>query len=283
MSNISFKLSDEKISKLKDTFKDDIKQSSNEYIDTLIQNEDLTISIYKSKKVVFQGKDALFFASAYLDHVNNRQAGSDEVGTGDYFGPVVVCACIIEKEDYDFIEINGITDSKKMTDEKIMSLGPTLIEKFKHSLLILDPDKYNKVHETNNMVEIKCKLHNKAYVNLISKGYSIPKAAYVDQFVNENSYYSYVKDEKEVYHDLIFETKAEEKYPAVAVASVIARYAFLSYFNKMNEAYKMTFHKGASDEVDKDAKEFVERYGEKSLGKVAKLHFKNTDKLRAML
>ena len=103
MSNFSFKLDDEKILKLKETFKEYIKENKNEYIDTFIQKEDLTISIYKSKKVVFQGNDAFFYASAYLDNKKSRQAGSDEVGTGDVFGPVVVCAAIVEVEDYDYI------------------------------------------------------------------------------------------------------------------------------------------------------------------------------------
>ena len=79
MSNFSFKLSDEKISILKDTFKEYIKENKNEYVDTFIQKEDLTITIYKSKKVVFQGNDAFFYASAYLETKKIRQAGSDEV------------------------------------------------------------------------------------------------------------------------------------------------------------------------------------------------------------
>ena len=57
----------EKIVKLKDTFKDYIKPNPNEYIDTFIQKDDLTISIYKSKKVLFQGNDAIFYGSAFLD------------------------------------------------------------------------------------------------------------------------------------------------------------------------------------------------------------------------
>ena len=103
MSNFSIKLDQNKIDNLKQTFKDDIKPNNNEYMDTFIQNDDVTISIYNSGKVVFQGKDAFFYASAYLDQKKARQAGSDEVGTGDVFGPVVICAAIVEEEDYPYI------------------------------------------------------------------------------------------------------------------------------------------------------------------------------------
>ena len=56
MGNFSFKLDDEKILKLKEAFKEYIKPNSNEYVDTFIQKEDLTITIYKSNKVVFSGQ-----------------------------------------------------------------------------------------------------------------------------------------------------------------------------------------------------------------------------------
>lgn len=279
MGNLSLKLSEDKIKKIKETFKNDIKPNNNEYIDTFIQNDDLTISIYTSGKVVFQGKDALFYGSAFLDKKLTRQAGSDEVGTGDFFGPVCVCACIVEEEDFELLENLGVNDSKLLNDKKILDIAPILINKLKHSLLILDNEKYNTVHQNNNLNEIKAKLHNKAYINMLKKNYNIPKACYVDQFAEESLYYSYLKDEKEVFHDLIFETKAESKYVAVAAASIIARYAFIKKMEELEAKYKMSFHKGAGEEVDIDARQFVAVYGKGHLNEVCKLHFKNYEKL----
>ena len=46
MNTFSLKLPKDKINKIKETFKDDIKPSKNEYIDTFISREGLTISIY---------------------------------------------------------------------------------------------------------------------------------------------------------------------------------------------------------------------------------------------
>lgn len=279
MSNISLKLDNEKINKIKETFKDDIKPNNNEYIDTFISNDNVTISIYKSGKVVFQGQDALFYGSAFIDNKVNDQAGSDEVGTGDFFGPVCVCATIVDKEQFPLLDKLGVTDSKQLDDKKIKEIAPTLIKEIKHSLLILDNKQYNMVHERYNLNAIKAKLHNKAYINMLNKGYKIPKAAYVDQFAPENLYYSYLKDEKEVYHDLTFETKAESKYPAVAAASVIARYAFISKMKEMEEKYKMEFHKGAGEQVDIDIGKFINKYGKDRLNEVSKLHFANYKKV----
>ena len=78
---------------------------------------------------------------------------------------------------------------------------------------------------------------------------------------------------------LHFETKAESKYPAVACASMIARYAFLKTWEKMENDYKMTFHKGSGEKADETALKFVSTYGFDALHQVAKLHFKNTEKI----
>lgn len=282
MSTFSFKLDEKKIETLKDTFSDYIKENRNEYVDTFIQKDDLTITIYKSGKVVFQGNDAFFYASAYIDTKKNRQAGSDEVGTGDVFGPVVVCAAIVEEDDYPFIEENHITDSKQLNDEFIRKIGPELRKRFKHSLLILDNRTYNRVHETDNLNAIKAKMHNKAFLNLIDKGFDIPKAAYVDQFCSVDDYYRYLVNEKRVYHDLIFETKAESKYPAVAVGSMISRYAFLECMDALNRKYGITLHRGSSDAlmIEKDIQYIIDHFGREELANAGKLHFKNFDKYR---
>ena len=46
-------------------------------------------------------------------------SGSDEVGTGDYFGPIVVTASYVTKEDIPYLEELGVKDSKKMRKKDI--------------------------------------------------------------------------------------------------------------------------------------------------------------------
>lgn len=278
MNTITLKLNEQQIKRLVDTFKNDIKPNKNPYIKFFIQNDHLTISIYNTNKVVFQGDDAHFYASALMKK-DTAMAGSDEVGTGDYFGPVCVCACIVEEEDYDFLKQLKVDDSKKITDETIKKVAPKLMKQLKYSLLILDNARYNRVHQTNNLNEMKAKLHNQAYINLLHKGYQIPNAAYVDQFEPESAYYHHLANEKEIYHKLTFETKAESQYIAVAAASMIARFAFIECMDEMSRHYHFDFPKGAGDIVDIAAQKFVDQYSFKELNNVAKLHFKNTEKI----
>jgi len=260
-----------------------------QYAKWQLKPENCVITCYTSGKTVFQGKDTNVYAAAFMqgqDEIPNTattnqypQAGSDEVGTGDYFGPVCVCASYVTQDNVDFLIKLGVRDSKQMSDADMLKIGPLLMERIPHSLLIVPPQKYNRVHESNNLNAIKAKLHNQAYINLAKK-IELPSFKIIDQFTPETSYYRYLQNEPQIIRGIHFETKAEDKYLSVAVGSIISRYGFLKTWEEMEKKYNMTLPKGSGDKVDIVAQAFVERYGLERLGEIAKLHFKNTEKIR---
>lgn len=258
-----------------------------------IKLSDCVITAYESGKVVFQGDSADHHASGYDVNTKKKkssttskithddwypQCGSDEVGTGDYFGPVTVCAAYVKEEDISWLQSLGIQDSKAIKDDKIREIAPQLIKQLPHSLLVLDNTTYNRIHPTNNMVGIKCKLHNQAFLHLQKKVTPWPDHVIIDQFVQGASYYRYLQQEQAVVRNIHFETKAENKYLSVACGSIIARYAFLKAFDHMCEHYHFEFLKGASSKVDENIRLFVMMHGKEELRNVAKLHFANTKK-----
>lgn len=284
----SLQLNPKQEEKLYNTFKEN-EVKAPQYAKWALKCENCSITCYESGKTVFQGKEAYVYASPFMDEKEVKkeesihtdifpQAGSDEVGTGDYFGPVVVCGCIVTKETNELLKQLGVRDSKQLKDEDILDIGPTILEKIPHSILIVNNEKYNEVHQSNNLNEIKAKLHNQVYVHLRRK-YGLPDFKIIDQFTPEKTYYRYLMYEDTVISKIHFETKAEDKYPAVGAASVLARYTFLKEWEKMEKKYNMTFPKGSGSKVDAFAREFVSEYGKDELNKVAKLHFKNTEKL----
>lgn len=283
-NTISILLTEEQIQQLEQTWKDAIQEKKPQYARFQMRLSDCVITCYESGKTVFQGLDAEIYASPFQakDHLIFPQAGSDEVGTGDYFGPVCVCAVVINEKDQALLKKEMVQDSKQLTDEQIWKIAPHLKKHLKHSLLVVPPKKYNVVHHTNNLNKIKALLHNQAYVNLQKKE-PLPEFCVVDQFTPKRQYYSYIKDETNIVSHLHFETKAENKYPSVGAASILARYAFLEYMQKMEEEYQMSFQKGAGTLVDQCALEFINRYGFERLHEVAKLHFKNTTKVKELL
>ena len=175
--------------------------------------------------------------------------------------------------DLDEIKALGITDSKLMTDEYILEIGPRLIKRFDYNHLALPNEKYNEVHDEMNMNAIKAKMHNRCVLNLLKKHHGV--AVYQDQFAEEKLYYKYLKDEPEVARGIKFSTKGERLFPSVALGSVIARYSFLREMQAMSKKYGVKFPFGASTAVTKFAEQFAKKYGKDELKKVAKINFAN--------
>lgn len=292
----TLKLTSQQEEKLYQTWSD-TKATAPQYSKWQLRPENCVITCYESGKTVFQGKDAYIYASPFeanilptktksstkpstsTKHNTFPQAGSDEVGTGDYFGPVCVCATIVTEQTDTLLQQLGVRDSKQLNDDDIRKIAPEIMKQVPYSLLILEPSKYNQVHLNNNMNAIKAKLHNQAYVNLAKK-YQVPSFMIIDQFTPDRSYYNYLKNEPQIVKGIHFETKAEDKYPAVGAASVIARYAFLTKMDDMEKQWQMPFQKGAGSKVDTCADTFVAKHGLEKLPEVAKIHFKNTDRLK---
>ncbi len=296
--NVVIKVNDEIKEKMIEYYKDKKRDKVIPYVVFQAQEEDTVITLYESGKCMFQGTSADVDAAMWgvaLENTKEKQeekkkadakyyncsaVGSDEVGTGDYFGPIVVTACYVPKEDIPFLEKLGVGDSKKIDDSKIMKIAPEIAKKIKYKSVILSNKEYNEKYTKElNMNKIKAILHNKVLLNLIKNNYPYEQIV-IDQFVNENKYYEYIKDAKEIVKNISFYTKAEDKFLCVAASSIISRYIFLKKMKEISDEIGMEIPKGAGDIVDKKAQEIVEKFGFDKLKSIAKLNFKNTDKLK---
>ena len=192
----------------------------------------------------------------------------------------MVTACFVKKEDLPYLEELGIGDSKKIDDQKILEIAPKIAKKIKYKSVILSNKEYNeKYNKDTNMNKIKAILHNRVLYQLITE--EKPKYDYiiVDEFARENRYYEYLKDQKVIQRGITFLTKAEDINPAVACASIISRYLFLKEFDKLCDEIHIPLPKGAGSDVDTIGEEVVDKYGEDKLKDIAKVNFKNTDRI----
>ena len=274
------------------------KPNNGEYIAFQADFSGVIITIYCDKKgkhkVVFSGGSALLEAKKWNEEAEvkevavapkgwlckENQIGSDEVGVGDFLLPVVVVAAFVRGKDLKELESFGVKDSKKLTDGKIREIAPGLLKKFFVSKLCLPNDHYNElIEQGENLNSIKAKMHNRALLNMFKK-FPDTKNIFVDQFVAESKYFAYLNDPKEQkIINITFKTKGESYYPCVALASCIARYAFLLEKDALEKKYKMTFPFGASSKVNEFSKKFIKKYGLEEFKKIAKLHFANFKEL----
>jgi ribonuclease HIII len=266
---------------------------------------DVVVTLYESGKVMFQGDGADNESAIWIEqerHLNNRiieiddkkkntqeptktfynisSIGSDEVGTGDYFGPIVVTATYVNKENIPLLKSLGVKDSKKITDNDIKKIAPELIKNIPYVTYILDNKTYNSLNNENlNMNKIKAVLHNKVLIGILKKGtYEYDKIV-IDQFVYPKKFYEYISNAQEKINGVTFITKAEDQVTSVGAASIIARYVFLKEMAKMSNELGMTIPLGAGSNVDEVAKEIVNKYGSAKLKEIAKLNFKNTSRI----
>lgn len=280
MPNYSLSVSQEQLSALLNEYKTYEKENSNQYILFQASKEGVLIQGYKSGKVVLQGdyQNELEYIKSVLGIESYQAVGSDEVGTGDLFGPIVVCSCFTSLDDIKYLESLGVRDSKNMTDNQIIKLGPILAKKLIHSILILTPEKYNEmIRKGFNMNKIKAYLHNQSILKTVEKlEGDVP--VIVDQFCDPSVYFNYLKGEKSVFKKIEFYTKAESVHISVAAASIIARYAFLAKMQQYSKFIGVKLLKGAGAEVDRQLIEIYRSRGYKSLRPITKLNFKNLTK-----
>ena len=296
--NVVIRVNKEIKEKMLDYYKDKMRDKKIPYVVFQAKDEDTVITMYESGKVMFQGTsadvDAAMWGTMLEDTKEKKEerkkenekyyyssaVGSDEVGTGDYFGPIVVTATFVPKEEIEYLEKLGVGDSKKIDDEKILKIATEIAKKIKYRSVILTNKEYNEKYSNDiNMNKIKAILHNRVLYQLVNE--EKPKYDYiiVDEFAREQRYYYYLNDQKVVQRGITFITKAEDKNMAVACGSIISRYIFLKEFDKMCDEIHIPLPKGAGKDVDKMGEEVVEKYGEEKLKEIAKLNFKNTERI----
>ncbi len=266
---------------------------------------DTIVTLYESGKAMFQGVSADIEAGMWesirkdkdnIDYFMDTKdtkikkdieveipsdiasVGSDEVGTGDYYGPIVVTASFVSKDNIPFLNELGVRDSKKLSDEQILKIVPKIIKKIPYKTIMLSNKEYNDNYGKDmNMNKIKAVLHNKVLTEMVKDNdydYIV-----VDQFEPEKSYYNHLSDVPNPLKGITFITKAEDKCLSVAVSSLISRYIFIKEMDKLGDKYGIFLPKGANYYVEDVGIKLVNKYGEKILHDIAKLNFSNTDRI----
>ena len=291
MASITLTPSEKEIQAFLEHYQTSLAPSKNPYIRNFLRLPKATVSIYTSGKVLLQGegaeKYASFFGYQVVEETSGQNLpliGTDEVGNGSYFGGLAVVASFVTPDQHDFLRKLGVGDSKTLTDQKIRQLAPILKEKIQHQALLLSPSKYNEViGDRYNAVSVKVALHNQSIYLLLQKGVQ-PEKIVIDAFTSAKNYDKYLAQEANRFSNPIsLEEKAEGKYLAVAVSSIIARDLFLENLENLGRELGYQLPSGAGTASDKVASQILQAYGMQGLNFCAKLHFKNTEKAKKRL
>lgn len=276
------------------------------------KTKDAVITAYRSGKVLFQGSNPLVESEKWVNiqglQANESKAqkskattiytppetlfssshiGSDEAGTGDYFGPITVACAYVTSSQISLLKELGVKDSKNLTDDTILKLAREIANlRIPYSLLILHNPKYNTLQKRGwSQGKMKAMLHHHAINNLLKKiGDKAYDGILIDQFCEPGIYKRHIASEQGVLpNKTYFMTKAESYSIAVAAGSIIARASFVKEMDKLSEEIGFELKKGASKKVDQTIARIIREKGEESLNSCAKTHFANTQKARQYL
>ncbi|WP_084781767.1 ribonuclease HIII [Bacillus niameyensis] len=307
MANTVIKVTQIDIEKMKAYYKPFLKENNAPGSVFAAKKNGCSITAYRSGKVLFQGPgneaESKIWGVAPLDSpikpskVKSSGAplpadisllscmGSDEVGKGDYFGPLVVVATYVRNDQIQLVKELGVQDSKNLSDKQIIKIAKDLLTFLPYSRLTLANEKYNQL-QARGMTQGKMTaiLHNQALGHLLNKlSPEKPEAILVDQFAEAPVYYRHLQGQKNIIRDNIyFSTKAESIHLSVAAASIIARYGFLKAFDQLSDKAGFKLTKGAGFKVDQDAARLIKAKGIDALNEFTKLHFANTGKAQKL-
>lgn len=253
-----------------------------------VRGQDAVATLYRSGKLVVQGAGAAIFLARYTDaapppepvmdsiaRTDEPTVGADETGKGDYFGPLVVAAVRLKPAEAERLADLGVADSKRLTDKRALRLATGLRE-LPHAVELLHPEEYNEVYPRySGLNPMLADLHARAIGQIAREGDRV----LVDQFASEG-----VMGAATSHLTIRLEQAPRaERNVAVAAASVLARAEFLLALAELSERWSVDLRKGAGVPTDEAARAFIEAHGREKLGQVAKLHFRNTAKLKGSL
>jgi ribonuclease HIII len=256
------------------------------------KGRDCNVTAYESGKLVVAGKGTEEFVTMTLEpditmapklgydevlHPDwfELHAGLDESGKGDLFGPVVAATVIADKTAIEGWIKAGVKDSKRIVDTQIVKLDRLIRETHgvAVSTCLCGMPKYNLImgRPRANLNRLLAWQHATA----LSQALSVKRASrgLLDQFTKQPLVQRELAKMGIKDFTLDMRTKAEED-PVVAAASVVARAEYVRQMAALSKQFGGPLQKGAGPLVKEQAAQIIERFGARSLGNFAKLHFR---------
>jgi len=217
-------------------------------------------------------------------NLGNQWIGTDEAGKGDYFGPLVGAAVLLDSNLADRLSKIGVKDSKQLSDKRNIELASKIINICgkRAQVVLVPPARYNQLYkqfkqEGKNLNTLLAWVHTRALDDLLSIFPQDQITVIIDKFADEE----YIKNKllenaRRTNLNLVQLPKAEANL-AVAAASILARAQFLNWLEKTSQQYHLSLPKGSSNpKISQIARQIIENYGQEKLAEIAKLHFKTT-------
>lgn len=255
-------------------------QVTNEYELLRIKDGQIDIVVYKSGKLVHNGSSA---SQEIIDFILTRDRtfdyliGSDEVGKGEWYGPLVVTAAALRANDVVKFRKIGVKDSKLLSKSEISKLATDIIASgIPYKKVILMPEIYNERYlefkkEGKSLNDFLAWAHAAAIKDLMAAISAESKKVriIIDKFDVEKTDLrlrrANVQQQSNI--EVIQSSKGDTELP-VSTASILAKHFFEERVDQLNEKFGVDLRNDSPENISKEKLQFV-----------SKTHFKNISKL----
>jgi len=259
----------------------DLKRASttNQYELLRIKDGEIDIVVYKTGKLVHNNSVA---SKGIVNFILTRERnfdyllGSDEVGKGEWYGPLVTTAVALKPDDVIRFREFGVRDSKTLNKKELEKLANEILaSRIVHKSVILMPEVYNERYtefakEGKSLNDFLAWSHATAIKDVLT-GISTTSSKIkiiIDKFDVEKTDLRLERAKiKQPNVEIIQSSKGDTEIP-VSVASIIAKHEFEERVDQLNKQFNVDLRNSPPEEIDK-----------KILPLVSKTHFKNIFKL----
>jgi len=187
--------------------------------------------------------------------------GVDEAGRGPCFGPLVVAGILVEN-DTELVLI-GVNDSKQLTPKKREQLAPQITRlATNYELIVLPAVDIDILRKTMTINQLEVFMFSKIIEKLK------PAVCYVDAAdVNEERFGKDIVSNLSYKPKMISKHKADEQYPVVGAASILAKVTRDEHIRKIAQELEPRLNRplGSGYPADPVTKQFlstwVSRFG----------------------
>ncbi|MCI7675280.1 MAG: ribonuclease HIII [Phascolarctobacterium sp.] len=238
---------------------------------------------YGSKNGFADYDDGLAHAADADALPRGKWAGSDESGKGDFFGPLVVSAVVVDDSTAAKLAAAGVKDCKLLSDKKILELEETIkANVIDFSVLELKPKFYNlrykQVLDQGGKLNQLLGFGHVAALSQVLERNADCHAALIDQFTT--STVNVRELSKRFPQCIVKQQPKAESNLAVAAASVLARARFLRTMAELAQAAgEAALPKGGGESATACARRLSAKLGKAELVNYVKLHFANYSRI----
>lgn len=185
--------------------------------------------------------------------------GIDEAGRGPVIGPMVVAGVWVEEGEEGKLLKAGVKDSKKLSPHKREEIASYIKNNFFYEIVAIEARDIDDLRKTMTIIELEAFVFAKVANKKPARIY------FIDSAGNDSKEFGEMVKRNLEYGEVICEHKADENYPVVSAASIIAKVERDRQIKKISEELEKILNKplGSGYPSDEKTIEFIREWFER--------------------